>query len=71
MKMAVPVLLLLTADTAEEKPNTCTDRHSPTHHSRPRSIQQIMDSRIKTQHNQHRQRKGDRKISKGKGSVGH
>ena len=30
-----------------------------------------LDSRIKTHHNQHRRRRGDRKISNGKGSLGH
>ena len=63
------MLLLPTEATTEKKMNICTDRHHPTYHYGPSVILERLDLRIKTHHNQHRQRRGDRKISDG--PLGH
>ena len=51
--------------------NTFTDRRRPTYHWRPQIIQENLDSRFKTQHNEHIRRRGREKISNGQGSLGH
>jgi len=61
------MLLLPTEATVEDKTNTCTDLHHPTYIE----DQKLLDSCTSTHHNQHRQRRDDRKISNGKGSLGH
>ena len=49
-----PMMLLLPTkvpSTTEEKMNTCTDQHCPMYHQRPQTIQENLDSCIKTYHN--------------------
>ena len=71
IKMAAMMLLLATKTITEEKTNTCMDRHRTTYHSRPQIIRDNLDSRIKTYNNEHRRQREDKKISNGKGSLGH
>ena len=64
VEMATLMLLLPTEATTEEKTNTCTDPRCPAYHctSRTQIIQENLHLCIKTRHNQHRRRRGDRKL---------
>ena len=64
------MLPLPTEAPIEEKTNTCTDPRLPTYHWRPHIIPESLDSDTKAHHNQHRRRRGDGELSKGKGSFG-
>ena len=63
IRLVALMLLLPTKATTEEKTNTCTNQCRPTYHRGPQIIQGNFDSRIKSHHNQHRQRKRDRKTT--------
>ena len=66
----VALMLLLPTPFAEEKTLVRTDSIRVVHW-RPQIIPENVDSVIKTHHNQQRRQRGDRKISTGKGSLGH
>ena len=68
----VALMLPLSTEVAtEEKTNTCVDRRRPVLPLKPANCSRKLGLTLKEHRNQSRWREGDRKISNGKGSLGH